>query len=101
MDILSFGLGIAVVVIIGLSVISVIAFFKVKKIEKQIEHIESDIYRTIGTEIAETHRRIDDFESHLFFFIIKSYAFVFFQQTKLVRSRLFFTGKLSPSSKKL
>lgn len=73
MDILSFGLGIAVVVIIGLSVISVIAFFKARKIEKQIEHMESAIYRTIETEIAETHqridethRRIDDFEKDVY-----------------------------------
>jgi hypothetical protein len=66
MDILSFGLGIAVVVIIGLSVIAVIAFVKARKIEKQIEHIESDIYRTIRTEIAETHRRIDDFEREVY-----------------------------------
>ncbi len=66
MDILSFGLGIALVVIIGLSVISVIAFFKVKKIEKQIEHLESAIFREIETQIAETHRRIDDFEREIY-----------------------------------
>ena len=66
MDILSFVLGIAVVVIIGLSVISVIAFFKVKKIEKQIEHLESAIYRELQSEIAETHRRIDDFEKDVY-----------------------------------
>ena len=65
MDILSFGLGIAVVVIIGLSIISVIAFFKVKKIEKQIERLEWNWY-TIGTEIAETHRKIDDLEREVF-----------------------------------
>jgi cob(I)alamin adenosyltransferase len=65
MDILSFVLGIAVVVIIGLSIISVIAFFKVKKIEKQIERLEWNWY-TIGTEIAETHRRIDDLEREVF-----------------------------------
>ena len=66
MDILSFGLGIAVVVIIGLSVISVIAFFKVKKIEKQIEQLEFAIFREIETQIAETHRRIDDFEKDVY-----------------------------------
>jgi len=66
MDILSFGLGIAVVVIIGLSVISVIAFFKVKKIEKQIEELESAIFRQIEINIAETHRRIDDFEREIY-----------------------------------
>ena len=66
MDILSFGLGIAVVVIIVLSVISVIAFVKARKIEKQIEHMESAIYRQIETEIAGTHRRIDDFEKDVY-----------------------------------
>jgi hypothetical protein len=66
MDILSFVLGIAVVVIIGLSVISVIAFFKVKKIEKQIEHLESAIFRQIDTEITETNRRITDFEKDVY-----------------------------------
>jgi len=66
MDILSFGLGIAVVVIIGLSIISVIAFVKARKIEQQIEHMESAIYREIQSEIAETHRRIDDFEKDVY-----------------------------------
>ena len=66
MDILSFVLGIAVVVIIGLSVISVIAFFKVKKIEKQIEQLEFAIFREIETQIADTHRRIDDFEKDVY-----------------------------------
>ena len=66
MDILSFGLGIAVVVIIGLSVIAVIAFVKARKIEKQIEVLEAAIYREIQSEIAETHRRIDDFEKDVY-----------------------------------
>jgi predicted Holliday junction resolvase-like endonuclease len=73
MDILSFGLGIAVVVVIVLSVISVIAFFKVKKIEKQIEQTESAIYKELQflnrekqSELAETHRRIDDFEKEVY-----------------------------------
>ncbi len=66
MDILSFGLGIAVVVIIGLSVISVIAFFKVKKIEKQIESLEAEIFRALQSEISETHRRVDELEREVF-----------------------------------
>ena len=66
MDILSFGLGIAVVVIIGLLVIAVIAFVKARKIERQIEELESAIFRQIQTEIAETHRRIDDLEREVF-----------------------------------
>jgi predicted PurR-regulated permease PerM len=66
MDILSFGLGIAVVVIIGLSVISVIAFVKSRKIQRQIENLEFAIYRELQSEIAETHRRIDDFEKDVY-----------------------------------
>ena len=66
MDILSFVLGIGMVVIIGLSVIAVIAFVKARKIEKQIEVLEAAIYREIQSEIAETHRRIDDFEKEVF-----------------------------------
>jgi predicted PurR-regulated permease PerM len=66
MDILSFGLGIAVVVIIGLSVIAVIAFVKSRKIGKQIEQLESEIYREIHSQITDTHRRIDDFEKDVY-----------------------------------
>ena len=66
MDILSFGLGVAMVVIIGLSIISVIAFFKSRKIQRQIDNLEAAIYREIQSEIAETHRRIDDFEKDVY-----------------------------------
>ena len=65
MDILSFVLGIAVVVVIGLSIVAVISFVKVRKIEKQIERLEWNWY-TIGTEISETHRRIDELEREVF-----------------------------------
>jgi hypothetical protein len=66
MDILSFSLGIAVVVIIGLSIVAVIAFVKVKRIEIQIERLESEIFRTIGNEISETNRRIDELGTNVF-----------------------------------
>jgi hypothetical protein len=66
MDILSFSLGIAVVVIIGLSIVAVIAFVKVKRIEIQIERLESEIFRTIGNEISETNRRIDELGTNIF-----------------------------------
>jgi len=66
MDILSFVLGIAAVVIIGLSVVAVIAFVKVREIERQIEHLESDIYRQIENEIAITNRRVDDLEKEVY-----------------------------------
>jgi hypothetical protein len=66
MDILSFVLGIALVVVIGLSIVAVISFVKVRKIEKQIERLEAEIFRTIETEISETQRRIDDFERDVY-----------------------------------
>ena len=66
MDILSFILGIALVVVIGLSIVAVISFVKVRKIERQIGELESAIYREIQSEIAGTHRRIDDFEKDVY-----------------------------------
>jgi predicted Holliday junction resolvase-like endonuclease len=66
MDILSFILGIALVVVIGLSVVAVISFVKVRKIERQIEQSESDIFRTIETEIADTRRQIDELGHSVF-----------------------------------
>jgi cell division protein FtsB len=66
MDILSFVLGIAAVAIIVLSVVAVIAFVKVREIERQIEHLESDIYRQIENEIAITNRRVDDLEKEVY-----------------------------------
>ena len=62
MDILSFVLGIAVVVIIGLSVIAVIAFVKARKIEKQIESLESEIFRALQSEISVTHQKLNELE---------------------------------------
>ena len=66
MDILSFILGIALVAVIGLSIVAVISFVKVRKIERQMENLEAAIYREIQSEIAETHRRIDDLEREVF-----------------------------------
>jgi replicative DNA helicase len=62
MDILSFVLGIAVVVVIGLSIVAVIAFVKAKKIEKQLENVESHIFRILQSEISDTHLKIDEVE---------------------------------------
>ncbi len=66
MDILSFILGIALVVVIGLSVVAVISFVKVRKIERQIEHLESHIFRTIETEISDTNRRMEELGNSVF-----------------------------------
>jgi hypothetical protein len=62
MDILSFILGIALVVVIGLSIVAVISFVKVRQIEKQIEYLEPGIFRALENEITGTHRRIDELE---------------------------------------
>ena len=66
MDILSFVLGIAVVVIIGLSVIAVIAFVKARKIEKELKSISEDIYRLIDRNQTDFNRRADELESNIF-----------------------------------
>jgi predicted PurR-regulated permease PerM len=66
MDILSFVLGIVAVVIIGLSIVVVVSFFKVKKIEKQLANLESGIYREIQFEISNTHQKIDGLEKEVF-----------------------------------
>ncbi len=66
MDILSFILGIALVVVIGLSIVAVISFVKVRKIERQIEQLESHIFRTIETEISDTNRRMEELGNSVF-----------------------------------
>ncbi len=66
MDILSFVLGIAVVVVIGLSIVAVIAFVKVRKIERQIEHLESEIFRALQDQISDTNRRMDELGNSVF-----------------------------------
>lgn len=66
MDILSFILGIALVVVIGLSIVAVISFVKVRKIEKQIEHLTSDIFQKLDRDLSDTHRRIDELENNVF-----------------------------------
>jgi predicted Holliday junction resolvase-like endonuclease len=62
MDILSFILGIALVVVIGLSIVAVIAFVKVRKIEKRIESLETDIFRALEFETSAAHRKIDELQ---------------------------------------
>ncbi len=66
MDILSFILGIALVVVIGLSIVAVIAFVKVRKIERQIEHLESEIFRALQDQISDTNRRMDELGNSVF-----------------------------------
>ena len=66
MDILSFILGIALVVVIGLSIVAVISFVKVRKIEKEIEHLTLDIFQKFDRDLSDTHRRIDDLGKEIF-----------------------------------
>ena len=66
MDILSFILGIALVVVIGLTVVAVISFVKVRKIEKEIEHLILDIFQKLERDLSVTHQRIDELENNIF-----------------------------------
>ncbi len=60
METLSFVLGMASVVVIAIAVVAVYAFVKVRKIEKELENVGSDVYRQIERNHSEFHRRIDE-----------------------------------------
>lgn len=69
MEILSFILGIALVVVIAVAIVAVYAFVKVGKLENSIKEFdirESNIYQNIASEIGALHRRIDDFEKDIY-----------------------------------
>ena len=66
MDILSFVLWIALVAVIGVSIVAVISFVKVRKIERQIEHLESEIFRALQDQISDTNRRMDELGNSVF-----------------------------------
>ena len=66
MDILSFVLGISVVVVIAVSVVAVIGFVKARKIEKELEHIGEDLYRQIERNQIDYNRRADELENNVF-----------------------------------
>ena len=66
MDILSFVLGISVVVVIAVSVVAVIGFVKARKIEKELEHISEDLYRQIERNQIDYNRRADELENNIF-----------------------------------
>ena len=59
METLSFVLGMAAVVVIALAVVAVIGFVKARKIETELEHISSDLYRQVDRNTTELHQRID------------------------------------------
>jgi signal transduction histidine kinase len=66
MEILSFVLGMSVVVVIAVSIVAVIGFVKARKIEKELESISEDIYRLIDKNETDFNRRVDELETNIF-----------------------------------
>ena len=69
METLSFGLGIAFVVVIALAIVTIYAFVKVKQLANDVRDFdsrESAIYQNMELEVAALHRRIDAFEKEIF-----------------------------------
>ena len=66
MEILSFVLGMSVVVVIAVSVVAVIGFVKARKIEKELERIGEDVYRQIERNQIDYNRRADELENNVF-----------------------------------
>jgi len=66
MEILSFVLGMSVVVVIAVSVVAVIGFVKARKIEKELESISEDIYHLIDKNQTDFNRRADELENNIF-----------------------------------
>jgi uncharacterized membrane protein len=62
MDILSFILGMSVVVVIAVAVVAVMAFVKVKKHNKEIE----TIHTIMGNEIERVNRNMTDIQRDIF-----------------------------------
>jgi uncharacterized membrane protein len=61
MDILSFILGISVVVVIAVAIVAVTAFVKVRKQEKEIENIQRDI----SQNISDIYRNMSQQDDHI------------------------------------
>jgi signal transduction histidine kinase len=66
MEILSFVLGMSVVVVIVVSIVAVIGFVKARKIEKELESISEDIYHLIDKNQIDFNRRADELENNIF-----------------------------------
>jgi signal transduction histidine kinase len=66
MEILSFVLGMSVVVVIAVSVVAVIGFVKARKIEEELERIGEDVYRKIDSNQTDFNRRADELENNVF-----------------------------------
>lgn len=69
MEILSFVLGMSVVVVIAIAVVAVIGFVKARKIEKETNRIHTIMgneSERVTRDIADTHQRIDDIVSDIY-----------------------------------
>jgi len=66
MEILSFVLGMSLVVVIAVSIVAVIGFVKARKIEKELESISEDIYHLIDKNQTDFNRRADELENNIF-----------------------------------
>lgn len=69
MEILSFILGIALVVVIALAIVAIYTFVKVGKLANHVRDFdirESSIYQNMQSEVGALHRRIDDFERDVY-----------------------------------
>jgi len=60
MDILSFILGMSIVVVIAVAVVAVIAFVKVNKLNKEIREVEQCLGREIENQNRERENAIND-----------------------------------------
>lgn len=60
MEILSFVLGMSMVVVIAVAIVAVIAFVKVKKTEKEIDALHQIIQREMESERRERDKLTDD-----------------------------------------
>ena len=73
MEILSFILGIAFVVVIAVAIVAVYAFVKVSKVNKELSNTQQTmsrdfehVYRVINEEANSLHKRIDETERNIY-----------------------------------
>jgi hypothetical protein len=68
MEILSFILGISLVVVIAIAIVTIYAFVKVGKLANDVRDFdsrESAIYQNMQLEVGALHRRVDELDNNL------------------------------------
>lgn len=68
MEILSFILGIALVVVIALAIVAIYTFVKVGKLGNAVRDFdirESSIYQNMQSEVGALHRRVDELDNNI------------------------------------